>query len=67
MNENEQKTRQLAANMFIDGWLTKEQYEEHLERMEKIDRFEAIGLIIANLVLVVGMIGVGLIWFFDVG
>jgi len=67
MNENERTTRQLAANLFVDGLLTDEQYKAHAERMEKIYLREQIGLLIANLVLVVGMIGVGLIWFFDVG
>ena len=48
MNENGQKVEHVAAQMFLDGQMSKEDYEAHVERMERIYHWEAIGLLIAK-------------------
>ncbi len=66
MSENGQKVEHVAAQMFLDGLMSKEDYEAHVERMERIYHWEAIGLLIANVILVVGMGGIGILWVLDI-
>jgi len=66
MNENGHKVEHIAAQMFVDGLMSKEDYKAHVERMERIYVWEQIGLLIANLILVVGMGGIGILWALDI-